>query len=93
VHVLAVGGDDGPEHHDDGERDPRGDGHGGQPGEGQGQEDLVRGVGDGGQRVGREHRERDPLREQGVAQHLGPHRPPDEEPFRGVGDIRHENTC
>ena len=85
MHVLPVGRDH-DQHHD---RDQDGDLPGvavrDQPGEGQGQQDLVGRVGDRGQRVRGEHRQRDPFGQQGLAQLGAAELAADEEPLGDLG--------
>jgi hypothetical protein len=64
VHVLPVRRDHHQHHHRDDDGDLPGEGERGQAGHRQGQEDLVRRVGDRRQSVTGEHRQRDPLRKQ-----------------------------
>ncbi len=59
------------------------------PADGQGQEDLVRGVGDRGQGVGGEDRQRDPLGQQRLAEPVAAQGPSEQQPF---GRLRHEDT-
>ena len=66
--VLPVGGHHHQHHDGDQECDLPGKGVRGQSGQRQGEQDLVGRVGHRGQRVGREHRKRDPLRQQGLTQ-------------------------
>ena len=61
VHGLPVRRDHGQHHHGDGERDLPGPGVGGDAGHAQHDEDLVRRVGDRGERVAGEDRQGDPL--------------------------------
>jgi len=82
VDVLAVG----RHHHEhDGHDDetdlPRVGRGKGAAGNGQGEEDLVRRVGNRRECIAGEHRERDPLGEQGLSQPVTAHGPTDEEPF------------
>jgi len=93
VDVLAVRGDDHPEHHHHREGDPRRDRDGRETGERERQEDLVRGVRHGRERVGGEHRQCDAFRQQGVTEHVRPHRPPEDQPFESIADVRHDYTC
>ncbi len=59
---------------------------GGHAGDGEGEEDLVRRVGDRRQRVGGEDRQRDALGQQRLAQALAVDRPADEQPLERVGE-------
>jgi hypothetical protein len=93
VDVLAVGRDDHQHHRGDDQADLPGEGVGREPGDAQGQEDLVRCVGHRGQRVTGEHRQRDPLRQQGLAQPVAAHRPADEQPFDRVRHRWHKAAC
>ena len=73
--VLPVAHDD--DGHDDDHREgdlPRVGQRQGAAGQAERQEDLVRGVGHRGERVTGEHREREPLREEGLAEPVAAHR-------------------
>src|SRR5665647_2735184 len=93
VHVLPVG-----RHHDD-THDQHPDAHPrrehgcAETGEGKGQDDPVRGVRDRRQRVRREHRQGDALREQGVAQPIAAERSTQQQTLGRSGDIRHGSPC
>jgi hypothetical protein len=80
-HQLPVGQHDGGEQHDHGGRDPRREVQERRAAERQDQEDLLRGVGDAGQRVAREDRQREALRKQGVRRMFRRHRPADDDPL------------
>ena len=77
VHRLPVGQHDDRHHHGDGECDLPGKEEAGDAGKGKGEQDLVRGVGNGAQGVGRKDRQRDPLGEECLPQlgtrQLAPH--------------------
>ena len=82
------------EHHDgDREADLPGEGVRRQPGHRQGDEDLVRGVGDGRERVAGEDRQGDPLGQQRVAELVVGEGLPDEQPLENSSGGRHERPC
>ena len=89
VDVLAVGGDDREHHEDDGDADLPVERVGGDAAHGERQEDLVRGVGDGRQRVAREHGQGDALRQQRLPQLGTAQLPSDDGPLDGL-DHAHE---
>ena len=68
----------------DGDADLPGVGVGREPGDAEGQEDLVRGVGHRGQRVAGEHRQRDPLGQQRLVQPVAAHGAAEQEPLERV---------
>ena len=68
MHGLAVRQNHQQHDHGHSQRDLPGEGHTGDSGQGEGQQDLVRGIGNRAQRVGREHRKGDPLGEQSLTQ-------------------------
>jgi hypothetical protein len=84
VHVLPVGQHHHDQDHRDGERDLPGDGQRRQPGDREGQEDLVRGVRDRRQRVAGEHREGDALGQQGLTQLGAAQFAPEQQPFADI---------
>ncbi len=83
VHVLAVAGDH--DEHDGGHRqpDPGRKGIRRQPGHRQHQEDLLGCVGGGRQRIGGEHRQRYPLRQQRVTELVAAERSTEDQPAGG----------
>jgi hypothetical protein len=90
VHVLPVGRDH-DQHH---ERDPETDERRGhvrrRARQGKGQEHLVRGVGHRRQRVGGEHRQRDPLGQQRLPEALAVNGAADQEALERIGERGHE---
>ena len=89
VHILPV-----RQHHDDHHQgdqpgDPRCVGIGREAGHRQHREDFLRRVRDAGQRVGGEHRQRDPLRQQRVRQPVAAERPADQQTLGGSGQFGH----
>ena len=86
--VLPVTGDD--DHQDRRHRQshPRGERECRDPGDGEHEEDLLRGVGHRGQRVGREHRQRDPFAEAGGTDGVAARGTPHEETLGSHGDLR-----
>ena len=89
VDVLAVGGHNGQEHHHDGQAHPRGDCHRTHAGQGQGQEDFIRRIGHGGQRVRGENGQRDPLRQERVGQTVVPEGLAYQHPLHGIENCQH----
>jgi len=89
VHVLAVGGDDGQHHEDDDQADLPAERVGGQSGQRQGQEDLVRGVRDRRERVAGEDRQGDALGQQRLAELVAAQCPADDEPLEDVVHFSH----
>ena len=63
------------------------------PADGQGQEDLVRGVGDRGQRVAGEDRQRDPLGQQRLAEPVAAQGPAEQQPFGRLRHRGHVREC
>lgn len=84
---LSIGHDD--DGHDDDDRDPHPDRvqDRQRPGQCQGEEDLVGGVGDGGEGVGGEDRQCDAFGQQLVAHGVGAHRATDEQPLEVVDGV------
>ncbi len=84
AHVLAVGGDDGQQHHDDRARHPRRKVVEGQTTERQDKQDLLGGIRHRGQRVAAENRQGDPLRQQRLAELVAPEGATDETALEAV---------
>ena len=79
---LAVGRDDRDEQHDDRDRDPRREAQEGEPADHEDHEQLLRRVRHGGERVAREDREREVLREELPLEVLGGQRVADDPVLR-----------
>ena len=90
VDVLAVGRDDGQQHHHDGQPHPGRKCHRADAGEGQRQQDFIRRVGHGGQRIRGEDGKGDPLRQQGVGQTVVPEGPAYQHPLHGIENCQHQ---
>jgi hypothetical protein len=82
AHHLAVGQHHGDQQEDDGHREPRRQVEERRPRQGEHDQDLLRGVGHGGERVAGEDRQREPLGQQGLTDPVGADGPADDEPFR-----------
>ena len=91
VHVLPVGGHHDQHQHPDGQRDPRRvAGEQRDAADRQHDQDLLGGVGHGGERVAGEHREGYPLRQQCVAEFVALHGAPDQHPLDNPEHHGHE---
>ena len=86
MHVLPVGGDHGQHHQGDGQPDLPAEGVGRHARDRQHDEDLVGRVGHGGQGVAGEDRQRDPLREQRLAQLGAPQLAAQQDPLGDIAD-------
>jgi hypothetical protein len=91
--VLPVGRHDDEHHGGDDERDLPRERIGGEAGDSEGQEELVRCVRDRRQRIAGEHRQGDPLRQQGLAEPVAVHRAADQQPLDRVRDLWHKVAC
>ena len=89
VHRLTVGGDHDRKHDRDDYAHPHGLKRGHRTGEREGEEDFVRRVGDGRQRVRREDRQGDSFGEKLVAHRVRSHRAPDEHALCVGQQVRH----
>ena len=90
VHVLPVARDHREQHDHDREPDPRRERVGRHARDGQGEEDLLGRVGDRRHGVGREDRQRDPLRQQGVREPVAALGTPDQDALHRDGELGHD---
>jgi hypothetical protein len=93
VHVLPVGRDDDEHDQGDSDADLPGVRVGREPGDAEREEDLVRRIGNRRKGVTGEHREGDPLGQEGLVQTVAAHGSTEQDPLERFGRLWHKVEC